>query len=81
MESCGKSVRLPGLFTYTLRKARDYYKCFYCDGLISPGALYVEERFPGAVRRYHLACISKAVPRVYYKLSPSQGVLCALAPQ
>jgi hypothetical protein len=76
VEMCGKSVKLPGMFSYTLRTARDYYKCFYCREPISPGTLYVEERFPGVVRRYHVTCISKSVPRVYYKPSPSGGVLC-----
>jgi hypothetical protein len=77
MEECGKSVRLPGLFVYTLRKARDYYKCWYCNGPISPGTLYVEERFPGVVRRYHVYCVSKSVPRVVFRDAPSGGVLCA----
>jgi hypothetical protein len=76
VERCGKSVKLPGMFSYTLRTARDYYKCFYCGGPITPGTLYVEERFPGVTRRYHVTCISKTVTRIVFKDTPGGGVLC-----
>ena len=58
---CSKSVRLPGGFTYTVRKARDDYPCFFCGSTIRRGTLYVEERFASVARRYHCECFNRVV--------------------
>jgi hypothetical protein len=58
---CSKSVRLPGGFTYTVRKAGEDYECFFCGGAIPKKSLYVEERFAGVARRYHYECFNRVV--------------------
>jgi len=75
---CGKQVRLPGGFYYTVRKARDDYPCFFCSSTIHKGTLYVEERFASVARRYHYECFRKVVPhRLKVVETPSGVVLCA----
>jgi hypothetical protein len=74
--TCGKVVKLRGGFYYALQTARRDYTCFYCGRAIPAGSVYVEERVAVVRRRYHTQCIEKAVPRVFYRETPSDGVLC-----
>ena len=78
--ACGKQVKLRGGVTYTVRKARDDYPCFYCNGVIASGAIYVEERdMGGLVRRYHYKCFNKVMPhRVRAVEAPSGVALCTV---
>ena len=75
---CGKKVYVVGGFFYTLRVARDAYKCFHCDRIIQPGALYVEERSIGGIlRRYHAECFNKVTPhRLKVVECPSGVKIC-----
>jgi hypothetical protein len=76
---CGKQVKLKGGFTYTVRKARDDYPCFYCNGVIAGGTVYVEERGPGLTRRYHYKCFNKVMGhRVWAVEAPSGIALCTV---
>jgi hypothetical protein len=72
---CSKQIKLRGLFVYTVRTARDLYLCFYCNKAISPGAVYIEERFPGAVRRYHYKCFNRVMPHKLVAVETASGVL------
>ena len=76
--TCSKQIKLKGGFTYTVRKARDDYPCFYCGGAIRAGTVYVEERdLSGVVRRYHYKCFNNVMkPRVWAEEAPSGVVLC-----
>ena len=78
MVSCGKQVKLKGGFTYTVRKARDDYPCFYCGKPIGAGTMYIEERiWNGIVRHYHYKCFNNVMkPRVWAVEAPSGIVLC-----
>jgi hypothetical protein len=77
MSACGKQVKLRGLFVYTVRVARDDYRCFYCAMPIRSGTVYVEERFPGVVRRYHYKCFNRVMPhRLAAVETPLGVVLC-----
>jgi hypothetical protein len=74
---CGKQVRLPGGFYYTVREARDDYPCFFCGHAIPKRALYVEERFASVVRRYHYECFKSVAPhRLKVVEAPGGVVLC-----
>jgi 5-methylcytosine-specific restriction endonuclease McrA len=41
--NCSKQIKLKGGFTYTVRKARDNYECFYCGKPIRVDTIYIEE--------------------------------------
>jgi hypothetical protein len=74
--TCGRVVKLKGGFYYALATAQRDYTCFYCNKPIRAGSLYVEERAGIVRRRYHTQCVEKHVPRIFYRESPSGGVLC-----
>jgi hypothetical protein len=77
--TCRKQVKLNGLFTYTVRVARDDYACFHCGTLIRAGTIYVEERFPGVVRRYHYKCFNQVVPHKLKAVETASGVLLCVS--
>ena len=76
--TCKKQIKLKGGFTYTVRKARDNYECFYCGKPIEIDKTYIEERiWNGIVRRYHYKCFNKVMsPRIWAVEAPSGVVLC-----
>jgi len=74
---CGKSVKLYGGFSYTVRTARDNYRCFFCGGIIPRGGVHVEERFASVVRRYHYECLNRVLGgRVRAVETPAGVLLC-----
>jgi hypothetical protein len=79
MSACSKQVKLRGLFVYTVRVARDLYLCFYCNKAINPGTIYVEERYPGVVRRYHYKCFNRVMQHKLVAVESASGVLLCVS--
>lgn len=79
MPRCGRSVKLPGGYTYSIVKSRGEYTCLYCGEPIRRGDYYVLEKAFGITRRYHVYCITRVVPRIVPLIHGSRGLLLCLS--